>query len=212
MRHDKATMNEQRRNLAIVGFLLPVLSILFGLPFLETNGPTFWYSISAMYYSTSGDLMRGALAVFGGYLLCYRGHDIGDSLTCKLSGVFAWGIVVFPCKCDAAGLKTGILQLPTPLSHVIHCIFAALLFGSFAYMIGCRFTKGNKLITEEKALRNTIYKVCATIILVVMALQVITSIFGWGWFTIINETIMLWAFSFAWAVKADMFKKFRDKD
>ena len=41
--------------------------------------------------------------------------------------------------------------------------------------------------------------------------QVITSLLNIGWMTIVNEAIMLWAFSFAWAVKADVFIKFRDK-
>lgn len=211
MRHDKQTMNEQRKILAIIGFVLPIISVAFGLPFIEKNGPTFWHSISATYYATSGDLMRGALSIFGFFLMCYMGYDLGDRLTCSLSGLFAWGIVVFPCKCDAAGETTGIFNLPTPISHIVHCICAALLFGSFAYMIGLRFTKSNCVVTTyEKVVRNRIYRTCALIIVTVMAFQVLTSLLKITWFTIINETVMLWSFSFAWAVKSNLIKRWSD--
>lgn len=215
MRHDKATMNKQRRALAIIGFLLPILCIVPGLPFISINGPTFWYSISATYYATSGDIMRLALGIFGGWLITYLGYDIGDRLTCILSGVFSFCIVAFPCKCDAAGVTTGIFNLPTDLSHIAHCIFAALLFGSFAYMVGWRFTKTDAKTKQEmtygKLVRNDIYRACALIIIAAMILQAGSSILKLAWFTIINETIMLWAFSFAWAIKAGMFTKFVDK-
>lgn len=213
MKHDKATLNQQRRNLAIIGFLLPILCVVLGLPFMDVNGESFWHSISATYYATDGDVMRIALGIFGWFLFCYRGYDIGDRLTCGLSGAFAWGIVMFPCKCDAAGLTTGLLNLPTNISHVVHCIIAALLFGSFAYMIGCRFTKTDMLVmTVGKKRRNNIYHICAIIIAVAMVSQFATSLFGIGWMTIVNETIMLWSFSFAWAVKSDCFKAFIDRE
>lgn len=32
-----------------------------------------------------------------------------------------------------------------------------------------------------------------------------------GYWTLINEAIMLWAFSFAWLVKAEFFTMFNDK-
>ena len=105
-----------------------------------------------------------------------------------------------------------MLNFPAFVSHIIHCIIAGGLFGSFAYMIGWRFTKTDSTValTEGKKKRNLVYRICAAIIICAMALQVGTSVCGISWFTIINETIMLWAFSFAWAVKADMIKQFND--
>lgn len=210
MKHDKTTMNAQRRCLAIMGFLLPILSTILGFIGGDRNAPDFWWSISAQYYSTARDIMVGTLFTFGCFLIVYMGHDLGDKVTCRFSAAMAFGILIFPCKTSAAGPTTGILNLPTDVSHIIHCIVAMLLFASFAYMIGWRFTKSAASSTIEKHKRNVIYKICAAIIIGVMVLQVITSVIGIGWMTIVNETIMLWAFSFAWAVKSDTFKRFAD--
>jgi len=211
MKNDKETMHWQRRMLALFGALLPILSPLFGFLAYSKNGPHFWWSISATFYATSNILMIGVLWTVAYFLWTYKGYDIGDSISCKLSAGFALGILVFPVQCDASGDTTGILNIPTNISNVFHCIFAALLFGSFAYMIGLRFTKtGDKVISEKKKLRNKIYYICAGIIIFFMILQVITSLLNIGWMTIVNEAFMLWAFSFAWAVKADSFKQFID--
>lgn len=212
MRHDKKTMNYQRRILALMGFLLPVLAPLMGFIAYDKNGAEFWHSISATFYATSNIFMIGVLAIFAFFLFTYKGYDIGDNATCTFSACMAIGILVFPCKTSAAGETTGLLDLPTIVSHGVHCVVAMLLFGSFALMIGLRFTKHDKalVLTEKKKQRDRIYKSCALIILAAMAMQVLTSLLDVGWFTIINETIMLWAFSFAWAVKAGMFKRWQD--
>lgn len=212
MRHDKKTMNEQRKTLALMGFLLPILAPLLGFIAYSKNGSEFWYSISATFYASSNILMIGVLAIFAFFLFTYKGYDIGDNATCTFSGTMAVGILVFPCKCLASGDTTGVLNLPTGLSHIVHCVTAALLFGSFAYMIGLRFTKTDCVVTtDRKYKRNRTYKTCALIILTAMGVQILTSLLDVPWFTIINETIMLWAFSFAWAVKADVFKGWRDE-
>ena len=211
MKHDKATMNWQRRVLSLLGVLLPILAPLFGFIAYEKNGPTFWYSISATFYATSNILMIGVLSIFAFFLWTYQGYDIGDRYTTRFSSIMAIGILVFPCKCPAAGDTTGILNLPTNVSNIAHCIIAALLFASFAYMIGFRFTKTSAItVTTNKQIRNKIYYICAGIILFFMLNQVITSVLNISWMTIVNEAFMLWAFSFAWAVKADTFKQFID--
>ena len=212
MKQDKKTMIKQRRILAAIGFLLPIVCVVMGFPFLEKNGPTFWYSISATYYATCGSLMIIALGTFAFFLFSYKGYDLGDFFTTTFSGTMALLIVFFPCRCDAAGPTTGILNLPTDVSHIIHCIAAALFFASFAYMIGFRFTKtsGTSKETTNKKKRNMIYQICSCLIIFAMTIQVITSFIGIGWMTIVNETIMLWAFSFAWLIKADTFKSLLD--
>lgn len=208
---DKETMQWQRRMLALYGVLLPILAPLVGFIAYSKNGPTFWYSISATFYASSNIFMIGTLAVFAFFLWTYRGYDLGDFFTCKFSAAMSIGILVFPCECDAAGVTTGVLNLPTAVSNVFHCIIAALLFGSFAYMIGFRFTKsGADSKTKGKEKRNKAYIICAIIIAAFMLNQVITSVLDIRWMTIVNEAFMLWAFSFAWAVKAGMFEQFED--
>ena len=212
LKHDKASMNFQRRMLSLMGLLLPVLAPLLGFIAYDRNAPDFWWSISATFYATSNWLMIGTLAIFSFFLWTYKGYDIGDDFTTKLSSITALLILVFPCKTSATGPTTGILDLPTNISHVIHCIDALMLFGSFAYMIGCRFTKTGAIeLTDGKKRRNTVYRICATVIVSAMLSQAATSILGIGWMTIVNEAIMLWAFSFAWAVKSGMWRtKFGD--
>lgn len=212
MRHDKKTMNHQRKVLALMGVLLPILAPLMGFIAYDKNGPDFWHSISATFYATSNIFMIGCLAIFAFFLITYKGYDIGDNATCTFSACMAVGILVFPCDCLSAGSTTGLLNLPTPISNAVHCFVAALLFGSFAYMIGFRFTKTDRALvfTNNKKKRNTIYKICAGLIAAAMVCQVFTSILGIGWMTIVNEAVMLWAFSFAWAVKADTFPCFND--
>ena len=215
MRNDKETMNWQRKVLALFGFLLPILGPLFGFLVYSKNGPHFWWSISATFYASSNILMIGVLAIVAFFLWTYRGYDIGDSVSCKFSACCALGILVFPCSCDAADVTTGILNLPTNISNVFHCIIAALLFGSFAYMIGFRFTKTDPkkiIMSNRKITRNKVYYICAGIIVGFMLLQAITSLLNIGWMTIVNEAFMLWTFSFAWAVKADVFVKFKDEE
>lgn len=210
MRHDKQTMNFQRKYLALLGILLPVLAPLLGFIAKDKNAPDFWYSISATYYASSGWIMAGILFTFACFLLSYRGYDIGDRATCTFSGIMALSILIFPCACSAAGETVGILNLPRMVSHGVHCTVAMALFGSFAYMIFFRFTKSDGFITTQKETRNKIYRACGILIIIFMINQIVTSILNIGWFTIINEAFMLWAFSFAWAVKAGCFKKLNE--
>ncbi len=208
LKNDKDTLNWQRRWLARLGFSLPILAPLAGLPAIDKNGPEFWYSISATFYATSGVLMVMTLGIFGAFMFTYPGYDKGDRRTSVFSALMAIGIVLFPCECAASPERVGIFDLPAHVSHIYHCIIAALLFASFAYMIGFRFTKTDKkYMSTYKIARNKIYHACAIIIAAAMGLQVITSVFGISWMTIVNEAIMLWSFSFAWAVKSGMFKK-----
>ena len=209
-RHDKATMNYQRKILALFGLLLPILAPSIGFLAYNENGSEFWYSISATFYASSNILMIGILAIFAFFLWSYKGYDIGDEFTCKFSACMAAGILIFPCKCKAAGENVGIFNLPADISHIIHCIIAGLLFASFAYMIGYRFTKHSEKITRSKYRRNIAYQLCCILILIGMLSQIITSFLNMPYMTIFNETVMLWAFSFAWYVKADGIKKLND--
>lgn len=209
--HDKKTMNWQRRVLAIIGFLLPMLSTFTGFIAYDRNCPEFWYSISATFYATSNIFMIGGLSIFAFFLWTYKGYDIGDSFTCKFSALMCIGILLFPCKTISTGATTGVLNLPTDLSNTIHCTIAALLFASFVYMIGGRFVKSNLKYTEGKVNRNMVYRICSLIISTAMCIQVLTSVYGIRWMTIVNETFMLWAFSFAWAVKSGLIKCLEDK-
>lgn len=201
----------QRRVLGILCLLLAPLSIAFGL-FSQTNPEHWWYSISATYYANSNMLMIGLLFATSVFFITYRGYDITDRIITDFSALFAIGIVTFPCNIGIYE-RVGLFQLPVATSNIIHYCCAAGLFLSFALMIIFRFTKSNGPVTQEKKARNIVYYVCGGVILLFMIWQLITALIHLpGYWTIINETVMLTAFSIAWLVKGESFKRLNDKE
>jgi hypothetical protein len=123
------------------------------------------------------------------------------------------GFFLVPCGHDDIS-TTGLLGLACDTSFKIHCVCASVMFVSFAIMVGYNFTRSGdgSVMTPEKKLRNKIYQICACVIVVFMVNQVLAATCGYpGYWTLINEAIMLWAFSFAWLVKAEFFTMFNDK-
>ncbi len=213
-REKKELMVFQKRILGLLGFFLVPCAIGFGL--LGDNSaiinPKWWYSISMTYYANSQICMIGVLFSMAVLFLSYIGYNASDKILTIIAGVSALGIIVFPCGHDGISV-TGLFGLECATSFTIHCTFACLMFISFAIMVGYNFTRSSgEDMTPEKKLRNKIYKICASVIAVFMANQVIASCFDFpGYWTLINEAIMLWAFSFAWLVKAEFFTMFNDQ-
>lgn len=201
---EKARSSLLHRNvLGGLGMLLPVFSILGGF-FVRNKPESWWYSISVTYYITPAlPIILGACAIF---LLCYRSYEKIDTIINVLSGIFAFGVVLFPCANPYGIEYVGYFQLPVGLSNVIHSASAMLLFALLAYNIGWLFTKG------QNQLNNKIYKVCAWAMIAIMALFVIILImkaFGIilpGYITMIVEAVLLLLFGFAWLVKGRLLK------
>ena len=120
---------------------------------------------------------------------------MGDKLLTAVSAVSSLGIVVFPCW--GTFERTGLLMLKNSVSNAVHCVFAALLFISFALMILTQFTKGN----DHK--RNRVYCVCGGVIVAFMLNQVLSVVLHYpAYWTWINEFFMLEAFAVAWIVRS----------
>lgn len=192
-----------RNVLGGLGMLLPVFSIIGGL-FVRNKPESWWYSISVTYYITPAlPIILGACAIF---LLCYRSYERIDTIINVLSGIFAFGVVLFPCDNPYGIEYVGYFQIPVGISTVIHSACAMLLFALLAYNIGWLFTKG------QNQLNNKIYKVCAWSMIVIMALftlLTITRAFGLNipkFLTMIVEAVLLLIFGFAWLVKGRLFK------
>jgi lysylphosphatidylglycerol synthetase-like protein (DUF2156 family) len=139
--------------------------------------------------------MIGSLVLASFFLATYKGYDIGDRVLTLLGSVSAICIVIFPCGTSVFE-RCGLFMLPTSTSGTIHNISAALLFISFAAMILTQFTKG-----QDKK-RNQVYYICGAIIILFMIVQVLTTVGGIAWATVINEFFMLEAFAVAWIVKS----------
>ena len=192
-----------RNVLGALGMMLPVISIIGGL-FVRNKPESWWYSISVTYYITPAlSIILGACGIF---LLCYRSYEKIDTIINVLSGIFAFGVVLFPCENPYGIEYVGFFQIPVGVSNVIHCASAMLLFALLSYNIGWLFTKG------QNQLNNKIYKVCAWAMICIMALFVILSIVRVcglnipGFLTMIVEAMLLLIFGFAWLVKGRLFK------
>lgn len=187
----------QRLALGLICGLLPICCVLFGLIGADEAllGNSWWHSISATYFSNSQVWMIGSLVLASFFLATYKGYDIGDRILTLIGSVSAICIVIFPCG-NSVFERCGLFMLPTTLSGTIHNVSAALLFISFAAMILTQFTKGHDTH------RNIVYYICGSIIVLAMISQVITTILGIGWMTLVNEFFMLEAFAVAWVVKS----------
>ena len=200
----KAMSSLLHRNvLGGLGMLLPFFSIIGGL-FVRNKPVDWWYSISVTYYITPAlPIILGSCGIF---LLCYRSYEKIDTIINVLSGIFAFGVVLFPCANPYGMEYVGYFQIPVGVSNVIHCASAMLLFALLAFNIGWLFTKG------QNQLNNKIYKICAWAMIGIMALFVIILIAGsFGlnyprYLTMIVEAILLLLFGFAWLVKGQLFK------
>lgn len=192
-----------RNVLGALGMLLPVISVIGGL-FVRNKPDSWWYSISVTYYITPAlAIILGACAIF---LLCYRSYNTIDTVINVLSGICAFGVVLFPCDNPYGIEYVGFFQIPVGISAVIHSICAMLLFALLAFNIGWLFTRGHN------TLNNKIYKVCSYSMIVIMVFFVITIIAGHlgfaypKWLVMIVEAILLLLFGFAWLVKGKLFK------
>ena len=208
---NKDLMNCQRRVLGILGFLLPPCCLLFGL--LGNNLPNWYASISATYYANSKICMIGLLFSVAIFFYIYHGYELIDVIFSCIQATSALMIIVFPCNTYGITGKVGLFGLDVLTSHNIHCVGAAMLFVSFATNIMFLFTKGNSG-TEGKKKRNIVYYITGTIIYLCCLFQGITTVLPnkiyFTGLTMIDEWIMLWAFSFAWLTKSEMFPFLND--
>lgn len=195
--HFESQLHYQRLVLGVICGLLPICCILFGLIGADKAllGKEWWYSISATYYANSNIWLIGSLVLASFFFATYKGYDMGDKLLTAVSAVSSLGIVVFPCR--GTFERVGLFMLKNSVSNAVHCVFAAVLFISFALMILTQFTKGN----DNK--RNRVYYICGGVIVAFMLNQVLSVVFRYpAYWTWINEFFMLEAFAVAWITKS----------
>ena len=204
------------RNLVgILGVILPFLA-LFSAGIAEHANETcrqqWWWSISATYYLSPA--LVGVLVPACIVLISYIGYDWTDNLITTLAGLFGLGIVLFPCavKWLEPGTAVGFFQLPMEASHIIHTVCACLFFLCIALNSLLQFTKHGAVMTEQKVLRNKIYRICGFGMLGLMALFALMKLLGApGWTVMIIEIFLLFLYGFAWLVKGEAFPFLNDK-
>lgn len=184
--------------IGVLGILLPFALVISDSIAKKILGIEF--SISDYYDNgISGDLLVGVLFVLGFFLLSYRGYEPIDNNVSNLSCLFALGVALFPTTSS------------NNIVHILHFVFAFLLFSTFIFFSIYLFRKKDKKnpspITPVKAMRNKVYLTCGIIMIICIIVIALASFNLLGdasgkyklvfWF----ETIALVAFGFSWITK-----------
>ena len=200
------------RNLCgLLGIILPWLA-LFSAGIAPHPGDEWWWSLSATYYQSPA--LVGVLVPACIVLMSYIGYDTTDNLLTTAAGVTGLGIVLFPCKVNwiPAGTPVGFFQVPMEASNAIHLVCAALFFIVIACNSLFQFTKSGAVMTEQKKLRNRIYRFCGYGMFVVLAAAVVARLLkAPGYFIMFVEIVLLLLFGIAWLVKGGAFPFLNDK-
>jgi prepilin signal peptidase PulO-like enzyme (type II secretory pathway) len=194
----------------ILGGILPFVAI-FSVLLIQGRPAHSLYSISATYYLSPA--LSAILTAASVCLMTYDGYSRIDNFITTITGVFGIGIVLFPCSVDWIDSmeRVGFFQVPMHYSNYVHCACAAIFFILLSFNCWFLFTKTDDFdsVTENKKKRNVIYRSCALVMLFFEIWQVITcnvSFFS-GWWTMINEIGLLFAFCIAWITKGGLILK-----
>ena len=200
------------RNLCgLMGVILPWLA-LFSAGIAEHPSNEWWWSLSATYYlspALTAVLMPACLV-----LISYIGYDNLDNFITSLAGTFGLGIILFPCKVSwiPDGTPVGFFQLPIEASHIVHTVCSALFFFTIAMNSLFQFTRTSGNMTDQKIIRNKIYRVCGYGMLVLeAAFLVLRLVKAPGYCVMFIEILLLHFFGLAWLVKGGAIKFLNDK-
>ena len=187
------------------GILLPLLLIIGNL--LAGNTLKIEFSVSDYYDNgTAGDILVGVLFVLGFFLMTYKGYNKIDSRTANLGCVFSLGVALFPTTSS------------NHVVHIMHFVFAVLLFSVFIFFSIYLFRKSEpgRKCTRQKEHRNRVYLACGIIMIACIMAIAISMI--WleelsvkyhfvFWF----ESLALISFGISWVTKSE-FLFLKDKN
>ena len=110
--------------------------LAFALPFLVSNiSNETLPSISASYYTNSGDIFVGTLFIVGSFLVAYNGHSGLHAFLSKVAAVATILVATFPTACKDCTFKPAAETLlllcnkcSLETSNLVHHISAGLFF------------------------------------------------------------------------------------
>jgi hypothetical protein len=207
---------ELRVGLGIVGFFLPFILISGAWLFSECGA--LQPSISHYYYTVMGSYFVGSLCAVAMFLFFYKGYEKKDAIVANIAGVLALIVAFFPTDpVDDSSCAYFVFVRPHHF-NTIHYTAAALLFSSFAYFSLVLFTKSKPGLSDEenKKIRNSIYKICGTIIIACILLigtynfldnfnKPLYQKISFYKPVLFLETIALVAFGTSWITKGEIF-------
>lgn len=208
-----------RKTIGWLGILLPAAMILGNAVFGHCY--TIQSSVSHYYYTLTGNLLTGILCAVALFLIAYKGYNRLDQRASALAGCLALLIAFFPTDLQtmaAPGTDRPACVIFTLPDHVlrnaVHYAGAGGFFLTLAYISWFLFTKGEDNPTEEKLLRNRVYRTCSLVIVTAVLLIGLYGIFGETGDAISRlkpvfflEWAALLAFGIAWLVKGELVLK-----
>ena len=177
-----------------LGLLLPWVVVLLIMQFPSSISAT-WYTNAC----TAFMIILGSASIL---LISYKGYELIDDITLIASGVFGFGICLFPCSVPDAPELVGTFLIPVNISNIIHCICAACFFALLSYNSFFLFTKSSGIITDNKKIRNIIYRVCAIGMVCSFLLFLLPDFYIKTW---LIETIALFFFGISFLTKANCY-------
>jgi len=206
-------VNEEKNNQVIsyltlrtligaLGMALPLLLVIAN--YISLSSLQVENSISDYYdNAAAGDVLVGVLFVLGFFLLSYKGYERIDDRASDLGCVFSLGVALFPTTSH------------NHFVHVMHFVFAFLLFSVFIFFALYLFRKtGADAMTRQKKNRNKVYLVCGIIMVICVAgIAAFSLINSWGAFSAKYnlifwlEAVALGSFGFSWITKGELLWK-----
>jgi hypothetical protein len=201
-----------RRFIGVLGISLPIIVVVGG--FVE-HGFVIQGSISGYYYTNMRDFFVGLLCIVSMFLISYQGYERIDNMISTLSGLFAFGMIIFPTGMFCGKVvKVGMFLIDDNVSELIHLTFGTLFFLALSYNSLFLFTKRHShILIAEKRRRNILYRVCGLVMIFAMCSIIIYMFFlrdtviSRYYPVLILESIALFAFGISWLVKGNTFFK-----
>ena len=147
-----------RRSVGVIAILLPfVLPLGTALLFHERLPAP----ISGYYYTDIRGVFVGSMWAIGAFLLSYRFGRL-DTLVGSIAGISAIGLSLFPTTPDDVQSPTGWVRI----AGALHWVFAVVLFAMLAVFCLVLFVRSGPDPTEQKKVRNGIYRACGVVIVI----------------------------------------------
>lgn len=206
---DKTTIT-LRRILGILGLVLPVLTLIFGLITGERM-----LSISETHYNPQYLFFEGIICAVCWFLIAYQGYDIGDRISTIIAGVCGLVLAYFPTD---GPIDWNFATIPSNITMWFHYIGALAFFITLSYISIFRFTKTSGAMTEKKKQRNKAYIALGCLMLIFIFLGgAIDFILQWTVEDIkypgqigplfYGEWLGLWCFGISWLIKGETILK-----
>ena len=202
--------NNLRKLIGLIGILMPCALLAYTLLDPECN--IVLKSISAYYHSKAGHIFSACSLVIGVVIWNTIKYP-EDKWLYRLAAVLAI-IIGFVPNCQDGSIGGCIIrQNKIDWINWIHLGSAIIFFVLLSYLVYFRFTKSEDAeISYAKQNRNRVFRICGIVMMVTMVLIAISATIMKGkWDSLrpifVGETIMLFAFSYAWLIKGQFWMK-----